>query len=82
MDGFLNYQGVTVIAATNNEQAIDKALLRPGRFDHKIFVGLPNQLDRIQIFKIHLYNVIYMYIYIYIYIYRNRLMFPLNLWKN
>lgn len=43
MDGFNSSEHILVIAATNNVELIDKSLLRPGRFDLKIFVPLPNQ---------------------------------------
>ena len=54
MDGFQDSSGITVIAATNQEENIDEALLRPGRFDRKIKVELPDFDWRWDIFKIHL----------------------------
>lgn len=54
MDGFEENSGVIVIAATNKIDMIDEALLRPGRFDRRIFISLPNYKDRMEILKIHL----------------------------
>lgn len=53
MDGFNNETNVIVMWATNRADVLDKALLRPGRFDRKITVNLPNLIDREQILKIH-----------------------------
>ncbi len=53
MDGFDNETNVIVMGATNRVDVLDKALLRPGRFDRKITVNLPNQSDREQILHIH-----------------------------
>jgi len=53
MDGFDNDTNVIVIGATNRADVLDKALLRPGRFDRKITVNLPNQPDREEILKVH-----------------------------
>ncbi|MDD3144620.1 MAG: ATP-dependent zinc metalloprotease FtsH [Candidatus Gracilibacteria bacterium] len=53
MDGFDNETNVIVMGATNRSDVLDKALLRPGRFDRKITVNLPNLADREQILKIH-----------------------------
>ncbi|MFK7780138.1 MAG: ATP-dependent zinc metalloprotease FtsH [Candidatus Gracilibacteria bacterium] len=53
MDGFDNETNVIVMGATNRADVLDKALLRPGRFDRKITVNLPNIIDREQILKIH-----------------------------
>ena len=53
MDGFGNNEGVIVIAATNRADILDNALLRPGRFDRQIYVGLPDIRGREQILKIH-----------------------------
>jgi len=53
MDGFDNDTNVIVVGATNRADVLDKALLRPGRFDRKITVNLPNQADREEILKIH-----------------------------
>ncbi|MFW9929720.1 MAG: CDC48 family AAA ATPase [Candidatus Thorarchaeota archaeon] len=54
MDGLESLKGVMVIAATNRPDLIDPALLRPGRFDIKIEIGLPDLQDRIAILKVHL----------------------------
>ncbi|QKF71203.1 integral membrane ATP-dependent zinc metallopeptidase [Campylobacter geochelonis] len=56
MDGFEENSGVIVIAATNKIEMIDDALLRPGRFDRRVFISLPNYKDRIEIIKIYLKN--------------------------
>lgn len=53
MDGFNNETNVIVMWATNRADVLDKALLRPGRFDRKITVNLPNIADREEILKIH-----------------------------
>jgi cell division protease FtsH len=53
MDGFEGNQGVIVIAATNRPDVLDPALLRPGRFDRQITVGLPDVRGREQILKVH-----------------------------
>jgi cell division protease FtsH len=53
MDGFDNETNVIVMGATNRADVLDKALLRPGRFDRKITVNLPNLPDREEILKIH-----------------------------
>lgn len=57
MDGFEGNTGVIVIAATNIPDVLDKALLRPGRFDRQINMGLPDQKGRIQILGVHAKNV-------------------------
>lgn len=56
MDGFQNKDGIIVIAATNRADVLDKALTRPGRFDRKITVGLPDKEGRQQILEVHLKN--------------------------
>lgn len=56
MDGFDNESGVIVIAATNRVDMLDKALLRPGRFDRHINVTLPERKDRLAILKVHFKN--------------------------
>ena len=56
MDGFDNEAGVIVIAATNRVDMLDKALLRPGRFDRHVDVILPERKDRVEILKIHFKN--------------------------
>lgn len=53
MDGFEQDSGVTVLATTNREDVLDPALLRPGRFDKSIEVGLPDAVGRRDIFNIH-----------------------------
>ena len=54
MDGFTANEGVILIAATNRPDVLDKALLRPGRFDRQIVVGLPDPKGREEILKVHL----------------------------
>jgi cell division protease FtsH len=54
MDGFDNTTGVIVLAATNRGDMLDRALLRPGRFDRTIYLELPNKSEREAIFKVHL----------------------------
>lgn len=56
MDGFDNESGVIVIAATNRVDMLDKALLRPGRFDRHVNVTLPERKDRLAILKVHFKN--------------------------
>jgi cell division protease FtsH len=53
MDGFSGNEGIIVIAATNRADVLDKALLRPGRFDRQVQVGLPDIKGREQILKVH-----------------------------
>ncbi|HHT16124.1 MAG TPA: ATP-dependent zinc metalloprotease FtsH [Papillibacter sp.] len=53
MDGFTSNEGVIVIAATNRADILDNALLRPGRFDRQIYVGLPDIKGREEILKVH-----------------------------
>ena len=53
MDGFAANEGVIVLAATNRPDVLDKALLRPGRFDRQIVVGLPDVRAREQILEVH-----------------------------
>ncbi len=53
MDGFDNDSGVIVMAATNRVDMLDKALLRPGRFDRHVNVALPERKDRLEILKVH-----------------------------
>lgn len=54
MDGFDEYTGVIVLAATNRADILDPALVRPGRFDRHIYLELPNKIEREAIFKVHL----------------------------
>ncbi|MFV0547448.1 MAG: ATP-dependent zinc metalloprotease FtsH [Limnobaculum xujianqingii] len=57
MDGFEGNEGVIVIAATNSPDVLDPALLRPGRFDRQVVVGLPDVRGRAQILKVHMRRV-------------------------
>ncbi|XP_044506158.1 calmodulin-interacting protein 111 isoform X2 [Mangifera indica] len=57
LDGLHQRVNVTVIAATNRPDKIDPALLRPGRFDRLLYVGPPNEVDREEIFRIHLRKI-------------------------
>jgi len=57
MDGFDGNDGVIVIAATNRPDVLDPALLRPGRFDRQVVVGLPDIRGREQILKVHMRKV-------------------------
>lgn len=61
MDGFEESSGVIIIGATNKIDMLDEALLRSGRFDRRVFVGLPSYHERIEIFNVYLrdkpYNV-------------------------
>ncbi len=57
MDGFSGTDGVIVIAATNRPDVLDPALLRPGRFDRQVVVGLPDIRGREQILKVHMRKV-------------------------
>ena len=57
MDGFDGGKGVVILAATNRPESLDPALLRPGRFDRVITVGLPNKEGRESIFKVHAKNI-------------------------
>lgn len=54
LDGLHERVNVTVIAATNCPENIDTALLRPGRFDRLLYVGPPNEMDRVDVFRVHL----------------------------
>ncbi|WKK65683.1 ATP-dependent zinc metalloprotease FtsH [Lutimonas zeaxanthinifaciens] len=54
LDGFGVNTGVIVLAATNRADILDKALLRPGRFDRHIYLELPSKEERIEIFKVHI----------------------------
>lgn len=57
MDGFDSSKGVVILAATNRPEILDKALLRPGRFDRRIIVDKPDLLGREAILKVHLRKV-------------------------
>ena len=54
MDGFTNTSGIIILAATNRADILDRALLRPGRFDRQIYVDMPDLNERKEIFKVHL----------------------------
>lgn len=57
MDGFATDKGVILMAATNRADVLDSALMRPGRFDRQIGIGLPDLIGREQIFNVHLKNI-------------------------
>ena len=57
MDGFSSREGVIVLAATNQPDLLDRALLRPGRFDRRVVVNLPDKAGREAILKVHTRNV-------------------------
>ncbi len=57
MDGFNSNKGIIIIAATNRPDILDPALLRPGRFDRKVIIDLPDIKGREQIIKIHTKNI-------------------------
>ena len=57
MDGFGTNSGVIILAATNRADILDKALMRAGRFDRQIEVGLPDLKERAEIFDVHLRNI-------------------------
>lgn len=57
MDGFEGHEGIIVIAATNRPDVLDPALLRPGRFDRQVTVGLPDIRGREQILNVHMRKV-------------------------
>ena len=57
MDGFAGNEGIIVIAATNRPDVLDPALLRPGRFDRQVVVGLPDLAGREAILKVHMRKV-------------------------
>lgn len=56
MDGFEQREGIIILAATNRPDMLDKAILRPGRFDRKIFTNLPDIEDRESILRVHTRN--------------------------
>ncbi|MEO0202811.1 MAG: ATP-dependent zinc metalloprotease FtsH [candidate division WOR-3 bacterium] len=56
MDGFEGKEGIVVLAATNRPDILDPALLRPGRFDRKVFISLPDAKGRLEILKVHAKN--------------------------
>jgi cell division protease FtsH len=57
MDGFSRREGIIVLAATNQPEVLDKALMRPGRFDRRVVVNLPDKTGRLAILKVHTRNV-------------------------
>jgi cell division protease FtsH len=57
MDGFSSREGIIVLGATNQPDVLDKALLRPGRFDRRVIVNLPDKAGREAILKVHTRNV-------------------------
>jgi cell division protease FtsH len=57
MDGFSSREGIIVLAATNQPDVLDRALLRPGRFDRRVIVNLPDRNGREAILKVHTRNV-------------------------
>lgn len=57
MDGFDSSKGIIILAATNRPEILDKALLRPGRFDRRIIVERPDLRGRIDVLKVHAKNV-------------------------
>ena len=59
MDGFKDNKGVIVVGATNRVDILDPALLRPGRFDRQIEIGLPDRLGRIGILQVHAQNKVF-----------------------
>lgn len=59
MDGFDTKNKVIVMAATNRKDMLDPALLRPGRFDRSVEIGLPSLEERAEILKVHLKKVKY-----------------------
>jgi ATP-dependent metalloprotease len=59
LDGFTQTEGVILIGATNFPESLDKALIRPGRFDRHITVPLPDVRGRLAILKHHLTDVLY-----------------------
>jgi len=58
MDGFDTSKGVLILAATNRPEILDKALLRPGRFDRRIIVDKPDLRGRLEVLKVHSKNVL------------------------
>lgn len=58
IDGFESLTGVLILAATNRPEAIDPALIRPGRLDQVVYVGPPDQKEREAIFNVHLRRLV------------------------
>lgn len=57
MDGFDTTEGIIIVAATNRPDVLDKALLRPGRFDRQVIISLPDIKGRFEILKVHARNI-------------------------
>ena len=57
MDGFDSSKGLVILAATNRPEVLDKALLRPGRFDRRVIVERPDLKGRVETLKVHAKNV-------------------------
>ena len=57
MDGFDTSKGIIILAATNRPEVLDKALLRPGRFDRRVIVERPDLKGRIETLKVHAKDV-------------------------
>lgn len=57
MDGIASQESVLMLASTNRADVLDKALLRPGRFDRHILIDLPNLIERQEIFEKHLSRI-------------------------
>ena len=53
MDGFEDHEGIIIIAATNQPDVLDRALLRPGRFDRQVYLDLPDLRGRLEVLKVH-----------------------------
>ena len=53
MDGFDSSKGLVILAATNRPEVLDKALLRPGRFDRRVIVERPDLKGRVETLKVH-----------------------------
>ncbi len=58
MDGFDSYKGIIILGATNRPEVLDKALLRPGRFDRRIIVEKPDLKGRIDVLRVHSHDVL------------------------
>jgi len=58
MDGFDTSKGIVILAATNRPEVLDKALLRPGRFDRRVIVDKPDLKGRLEVLKVHAKNVL------------------------
>lgn len=56
MDGFGSNEGIIIMAATNRPDILDPALLRPGRFDRQVYVGIPDVRERLEILQVHTKN--------------------------